>query len=133
MTHYSTEEDLQNRELEWHEQRQVEYEERQLERQQERQAFRDFFTEHNWDSRYQWLHRIPDDLRSELLRCDWCHCQATTFQKIPCRAMFCSSCAKQLRALRRKQWLDNRRYKENELMNTLAAKWAEDTSKEEKA
>lgn len=114
MTHYTTEEQIHDIPLSW-------AEEVQLEHQQQHQAFYAFFADHSFDSHWQWLHRIPDDLRSELLICDWCKGQATHFQVIPAHALFCSLCTKQLRKMRRKQWLEQKRWKEKENLRAMEA------------
>jgi hypothetical protein len=105
VTNYITEEELNNIPLTW-------YEERQLLRKQQYEAKRAFFSEHAWDAPYQHIHRIPDDLRSELLICGGCRSEATHFQARPYGELFCSSHAREVRRYRRSVWLRNKKFKE---------------------
>ena len=77
---------------------------------QQEEAERAFFS-HNWDSRWQWLHPIPQEHQSPFLVCCWCKAQATHFQKVPAHALFCSVSTSELRKMRRKQWLAHKRWK----------------------
>jgi hypothetical protein len=101
---YLSEEELHTIPLNW-------WEELQLLREQQRAAKRAFFS-HNWDGRWQELHYLSLEHRSELLVCDWCSAEATHYQTRPGKALFCNTCTKELRKYRRSVFLKNKRWKE---------------------
>jgi hypothetical protein len=87
------------------------WERQQLLREQQVAAKHAIFS-HDWTRKWKVLFFIPTEYQSPLLVCDWCKCEATRFQTIPVKALFCSTCTRELERERRNLYRRNKRWKD---------------------